>query len=205
MLTATLSADVPTSPRARRLARAITEICAPAVCGVVGLVAVAIHNTGSGAGAAWGGLAAIFVCGLPMAFVLKGVRDGRWDDHHVADRNKRAVPLLVALASVIVGALLLVVVQAPRELVALVLTVVPELVIAIAVSHWWKISIHAAVIAGLVGVLMVLYGPWALLGSPLVALVAWSRRVLDAHSWPQVWIGAALGWSIAVVVFSLLR
>src|SRR4051812_38678394 len=137
-----------------------------------------------------------------MAFVIKGVRDGRWDDHHVADRNKRAVPLLVALASVIVGALLLVAVQAPRELVALVLTVVPELVIAIAVSHWWKISIHAAVIAGLIGVLMVLYGPWALLGLPLVVLVAWSRRVLNAHSWPQVWVGAALGWSIAVAVFS---
>jgi membrane-associated phospholipid phosphatase len=205
VLTSERPAVVAVSPRARLVARVVSEVCAPAVCGVVGLVAVAIHNTGSGAGAAWGGLAAIFVCGLPMAFVLTGVRDGRWDDHHVADRSKRALPLLVALVSVIVGALLLVTVQAPRDLVALVLTVVPELVIAIAVSHWWKISIHAAVLAGLVGVLIVLYGAWALLGLPLVALVAWSRKVLDAHTWPQVWVGAALGWGIAVVVFALLR
>ncbi len=123
------------SPRARRLARVVTKVCAPAVCGGVGLVAVAVHNTGSGAGAAWGGLAAIFVCGLPMAFAVTGVRDGRWDDHHVADRDKRALPLLVALASVVAGAVLLAVVNAPRELVALVLTTVPELIIAITVSH----------------------------------------------------------------------
>jgi len=135
MLTAATGAGASASPRARRLARVVTEVCAPAVCGVVGLVAVAVHNTGSGAGAAWGGLAAIFVCGLPMAFVVTGVRDGRWDDHHVADRDKRALPLLVALASVVAGAVLLAVVNAPRELVALVLTTVPELIIAITVSH----------------------------------------------------------------------
>ncbi|BEP13863.1 phosphatase PAP2 family protein [Acidothermaceae bacterium B102] len=205
MLTAAPSGRVSTSPRARRLAKVVTEVFAPAVCGMVGLVAVAVHNTGSSAGAAWGGLAAIFVCGLPMAYVIKGVRDGRWDDHHVADREQRALPLLVALTSVVVGAVLLAVVHAPRDLVALVLTVVPELVIAIAVSHWWKISIHAAVVAGLLGILMVLFGPGWLLALPLVALVGWSRMVLKAHTWPQVWVGAALGWAVAVAAFSLLR
>ena len=71
MLTATGAVRVSASPRARRLAKVVTEVFAPAVCGVVGLVAVAVHNTGSSAGAAWGGLAAIFVCGLPMAYVIK--------------------------------------------------------------------------------------------------------------------------------------
>ncbi|BEP14005.1 hypothetical protein acdb102_23160 [Acidothermaceae bacterium B102] len=205
MLTATRSVGLSASPRARQLASVVTEIFAPAVCGVVGLIAVAVHNTGSGAGAAWGGLAAIFVCGLPMAYVIRGVKDGRWDDHHVADREKRTLPLLVALISVIVGALVLLVVHAPRELVALVCTTVPELVIAIGISRWWKISIHAAVVAGLLGVLMVLYGPWMLLALPLVVLVGWARRVLRARTWPQVVVGATIGWGVALVAFSLLR
>lgn len=202
-MTVTITEEKP-SPRNRR-ARVITEVSAPAVCGVVGLLVVAIRNTSSGAGAAWGGLAAIFVCGLPMAYIAKGVKDGRWSDHHVAEREQRALPLLAALLCVAVGAIWLVVLHAPRELVAMVLTVVPELIIAIVVSHWWKISIHAAVIAGLLGIFFVLFGAWALLALPWIAVVGWSRTVLEAHTWPQVWAGAAIGWILAVLVFSLLR
>lgn len=200
----TVTAQEQTPPR-NRLARVITEVSAPAVCGVVGLLVAAIRNTGSGAGAAWGGLAAIFVCGLPMAYIAKGVKDGRWSDHHVAEREKRALPLLAALLCVAVGATLLVVLQAPRDLVAMVLTAVPELIIAIAISHWWKISIHAAVIAGLLGIFLVMFGALALLALPVVAVVGWSRTVLGAHTWPQVAAGAAIGWVVAVAVFAALR
>jgi membrane-associated phospholipid phosphatase len=202
-MTATI--EKPVAPPANRLARVITEVSAPAVCGVVGLLVAAIRNTGSGAGAAWGGLAAIFVCGLPMAYIAKGVKDGRWSDHHVAEREKRALPLLAALLCVGVGATLLVALDAPGDLIAMVLTAVPELIIAIAISHWWKISIHAAVIAGLLGIFLVMFGPWALLALPLVGVVGWSRTVLGAHTWAQVTAGAAIGWVVAVGVFATLR
>ena len=106
---------------------------------------------------------------------------------------------------VAVGTILLAVLDAPRELVAVVLTVVPELVLAIVISHWWKISIHAAVVAGLLGIFFVLFGAWMLLALPLVAVVGWSRVVLGAHTWVQVWAGAAVGWLVAVAFFSILR
>lgn len=173
-----------TTPQAGRrrtaVARVITEISGPAICAVTGLLVVAIRNAGSGAGAAWGGFAALFVAGIPMGYIAKGVKAGKWSDHHVNDRAKRAVPLLIALSSVAVCAALLAAVNAPQELLALVLAMLAGLVVVLAVTHWWKVSIHAAVASGLLGIFVILFGPWALLGLPLLAAVAWSRTVLDA-------------------------
>jgi membrane-associated phospholipid phosphatase len=192
-------------PAVRRIAQIVTEVSGPAVIAVAGLLIVAVRNAGSGAGAAWGGLAAVFVGGIPMAYIAHGVRRGRWSDHHVPERSKRALPLLVALASVAVAAALLVAVGAPRELVALVVAMIAGLVAVIAVTHWWKVSIHSAVSGGFLATLCLLFGPWALLGLPVLALVAWSRTVLDAHTWPQVLVGASIGAAAAVAVFPALR
>jgi membrane-associated phospholipid phosphatase len=193
------------SRRRLTVARIITEVSGPAVCAVTGLLVVAIRNAGSGVGAAWGGFAALFVAGIPMGYIAKGVKAGKWSDHHVADRTKRAVPLLIALASVAVCAALLAAVDAPQELVALVLAMLAGLAVVLAVTHWWKVSIHAAVAGGLLGIFVILFGPWALLGLPMLAAVAWSRTVLDAHTWPQVAVGALLGAAVAAAVFPPLR
>jgi len=187
------------------LARVVTEVSGPAVCAVVGLLVVAIRNAGSGAGAAWGGFAAIFVAGIPMGYIAKGVKAGKWSDHHVGERDQRAVPLLVAIASVTVAAVLLAIVHAPRELIALVVAMLVGLFVVLTVTHWWKVSIHAAVAGGLLGIFLILFGPWVLLGLLPLAAIAWSRTVLDAHTWPQVAAGGLLGWIVAVTLFPLMR
>ena len=197
---------VPRSHRRRTaVARVITEIGGPAVCAVTGLLVVAIRNAGSGAGAAWGGFAALFVAGIPMGYIAKGVKAGKWSDHHVADRSQRATPLAVALVSVAACAALLAAVDAPRELIALVLAMLAGLAVVLTVTHCWKVSIHSAVAGGLLTTLVVLFGPWALLGLPVLAAVAWSRTVLDAHTWPQVVVGTLLGAGVAVSTFPLFR
>jgi membrane-associated phospholipid phosphatase len=203
----TTSATTQPSPRSMRvrIARVITEASGPAICAVAGLLIVAIRNAGSGAGAAWGGLAAIFVAGIPMAYVVKGVKAGKWSDHHIEDRAQRATPLLVGIASVAVGAVLLGLIDAPRELIALVLAMLTGLLAVLAVTHWWKVSVHSAVAGGLLASLVVLFGAWALVGLAPLAAIAWSRTVLDAHTWPQVVVGALLGALIAATVFPALR
>lgn len=188
-----------------RLARVVTELSGPAICAVAGLLVVAIRNAGNGAGAAWGGFAAIFVAGVPMGYIARGVRAGKWADHHVGEREQRALPLLVAAASVAFAVILLVVVHAPPDLAALVAAMLAGLLIVLAVTHWWKVSIHTAVAAGLLGVFLVIFGLWALLGLTVLVAVAWSRTVMDAHSWPQVTVGALLGFLVAVTIFPLLR
>lgn len=186
-------------------ARIITEMTGPAICGVAGLLTVAIHAAGKSAGAAWGGLAAIFVAVIPMTYIARGVKNRRWASHHVDDRAQRTAPLIIAIASLGAGIALLLLVHAPQELTALVVAQLAGLLVVLVVSRWWKISIHLATAGGLLAVLTVLFGPWALTGAILLATIAWSRTVLGAHTWPQVIVGAVVGASVAATLFSLLR
>jgi membrane-associated phospholipid phosphatase len=193
------------SRRAYAFARVIAEITGPPVVAAAGLLIVAVRSSGGGRGAAWGSLAAIFAAGLPMAYVAKGVKAGKWSDHHLAERESRTIPLIIAVASVAVGTALLIAVNAPRDLVALVVAMLVGLVVVVVITRWWKVSLHASVAGGFVGILLLLFGPWALVGVPALAIVAWSRTVLQAHTWPQVIIGSAVGFTGASVVFPLAR
>jgi membrane-associated phospholipid phosphatase len=187
------------------LARVVTEATAPAVLVAVLLVAVGWHSARRGLdGLGWGLLATVFASGIPIAYILGGVRRGRLTDHHVRLPEQRRIPLLVGLASAAGGLALLAALGAPRPVLALVAAGVVGLVVAVSVSHWWKMSIHSAVAAGTLVVLASTFGPQVLLGSPLLALVGWSRVRLGDHTVGQVVAGAALGALVAVTVFTPL-
>jgi membrane-associated phospholipid phosphatase len=61
------------------------------------------------------------------------------------------------------------------------------------------------VAGGTVAVLALGYGPLALAGAPIVALVCWSRVRLRAHTAAQVIAGAILGAVVARVAFGTAR
>ncbi len=155
--------------------------------------------------AQWAALAILFTSVLPFAFILFGVRRQRLSDHHVGVREQRPLPLLVALASVLVGLVLLARSGAPADVVALVGAGLAGLVVAIVITLFWKISIHVAVAAGTVVVLCLLFGPALLVLAPLIALSAWARVELRDHTPAQVAAGAAVGAAVAGMVFSSLR
>jgi membrane-associated phospholipid phosphatase len=189
-----------------RLARMVTELLAPAPIVTVLLLVVAWHSAptlAQGVGA--GLMAALFASLLPFLFILQGVRRGRWTDHHVAIREQRPVPLLAGVASVLVGLVVLLAWDAPRDLVALLVAMLVGLVASLLVTLRWKVSIHTAVAAGGVVVLALVFGPALLVLAPLVGLISWARVAVGDHSPAQVALGAALGAAIAATVFSLLR
>lgn len=183
----------------------MTETTSPAVCATAALVAVAVSDSRRSADAVWVSLAALLVVALPMAFIVVGVRRGRWSDHHVGDRAARTVPLLVAVVGVSAAVVLLSLADASRAVLAVVIAMLVGLLAVLAVTRWWKVSIHCAVAAGLLAVLVTTYGPWWLLGLPAIAAVAWSRVVLDDHTALQATVGAALGGAVAATIFPLLR
>ena len=188
------------------LARAVTEVLAPANLVIGVLVAVAWHSAPTTASRlAWGAIAAGFAGVLPLAYLLRGVKQGRWEDHHVGEREKRPAVIVVILASVVVGTALLAVAGAPRELLALLGAMVGGLVVTLAITLVWKISVHAAVASGTVVVLALVFGPAAAVLALLVVLVGWSRVALGDHTVGQVVGGALAGGLVAWVVFSLLR
>ncbi|MCL7460942.1 phosphatase PAP2 family protein [Micromonospora echinofusca] len=197
---------MPRPGRTLRLARFVTELTAPAVLVSALTLAVGWHSTRGGAhGLAWGLLATLFVSGIPFAYILGGVRRGRLTDHHVGVREQRRVPLLFGLCSVAAGLALLAVLGAPRPVLALAAAGLVGLVVAVTVSHWWKMSIHSAVAAGALVVLVVTFGAGSLAAAPLLVLVGWSRVRLRDHTVPQVLAGLALGALVAALTFAPLR
>lgn len=189
-----------------RIARLVTEVLAPAPIVAAILVAIAIHSTPSASAAlGWALLAVLFASVIPMAFVLWGVRRRRLSDRHVRVREQRFLPLLVGIASVFIGLALLSSLGAPRELIALVGAMMVGLIVSLAITLAWKVSIHTAVAGGATTIVVLVFGAeWLILFLP-VGLIGWARVMLDDHTLSQVIGGTALGSLVAATVFTLMR
>lgn len=190
----------------RRLARLITEVLAPANVGALTFLLVAWHSTPTILDALrWGLLTVLFTIALPFAFILWGVRRQRFTDHHVRLREQRPQALAIGIASGLVGLLLLVVLGAPRELIALVVSMATGLMIALLITFFWKMSIHVASVAGAIVIVALVFGTQFLMLAPLVFVVGWARVELGDHTPLQVTVGALIGSVVAACVFSLTR
>ncbi|WP_063728807.1 hypothetical protein [Streptomyces sp. RTd22] len=188
-----------------RTARIITDTLAPANLVIAVLLIIGWHSTDSLTGLGWGLLAALFCGGIPFAIIMLGVKRGNWTDKHIRHRHQRAIPLLATMASVLTGIGLLVALDGPREVLALVLAMLAGLTLTITVTVWWKVSVHTAVASGVAVVLLIAYGLYM---APLfagVALIGWSRVALRDHTPAQTVVGAFVGGLAAAVVFSLMR
>ena len=193
-------------PFSLRLARMTSNVFSPPLVDAVLLVAVALHSAGTiGAAIAWGLLSLVFVCAIPMLVIARGVRRQQLTDHHIGNRQQRPIPLAITLLSIVVALVLLVVGHGPRDLLALVAAMATVLLLSILVTLSWKISLHSSTAAGALVVLVLVFGPWSLLLTPLVALVSWARVALGSHTMPQVIAGVVLAFIIATPVFILIR
>jgi membrane-associated phospholipid phosphatase len=94
--------------------------------------------------------------------------------------------------------------DAPRALFALLAAMVAGLSVALAITSFWKISIHAAVAAGTVASLAILVSPWWLLLVPFVVLTGWARVEIRDHTPVQVSVGAIVGAGVAAGVLLLV-
>jgi membrane-associated phospholipid phosphatase len=140
-----------------------------------------------------------------MIFIVLGARRGRWDGHHVRDREHRLVPMAMCLLSALAGLAILLVGSAPRDVIALSWAMIVTLRVCTLITRWWKVSLHATVAGGAVATVTLLYGPWLLFLVGLLGLVCWSRVKLTDHTATQVIVGALLGPAVGGAVFLLLR
>jgi hypothetical protein len=156
------------------------------------------------AGLGWGAVAALFAGVLPMAFISRGVRRGRWEDRYVGAKRPRLIVLAFIIASVAAGLALLIGLGAPRELSGYIGCMLASVAVLAAITTVWKVSIHCAVAAGSVTMLTLLFGPWLVPAYLLVALTAWSRVALKDHTTAQVTAGSLLGVAAAVVTYAVI-
>ncbi|QWF83781.1 hypothetical protein [Amycolatopsis sp. CA-230715] len=130
-----------------------------------------------------------------MAVISHGARQGKWDSHHVTNREGRVIPFAACITSLAAGLLIVTLGGAPHEMTALAGAGILCLIASIAITFGlhFKISMHAQVAALAVVVLAIVYGPVLLLLGVLVVWVCWSRVELRDHTTAQVVLGALLG------------
>src|SRR3984885_4910577 len=97
--------EEPVSRRSR--AEWVTYLLEPKNWIIATTLAVGWHAAGA-KGLAWGAVAALFAGVLPMVFISRGVRAGRWDDRYVGAKRARLVVLAFIVASVAAGLALLI-------------------------------------------------------------------------------------------------
>jgi hypothetical protein len=112
--------------------------------------------------------------------------------------------MVLGLVSVTCGLLVMRWMDAGREVYALVAAMVAGVAVALAISLFWKISIHVACCAGSVAVLTLVLGFIALPLGSIVLAVAWARTRLQDHTVAQVAAGAVVGITVATVVMASL-
>ncbi|MHC1560292.1 hypothetical protein ACR9E3_15160 [Actinomycetospora sp. C-140] len=187
---------------ARRVAARITTVTSPTL-----LLAVLYPVVGALAagpvGVAWSLIGMLFTVAIPALIVDRGVRTGRYTDHHLREREQRAVPLGLAALSVALGVVVLLVLGAPRAITALQLAVLVTVAVATGITLVWKVSFHTAVVAAAAAVLTLLGGPWWALAWLAVPAVGWARLVLRAHTLAQVLAGLVVGAGVSTAVLLL--
>ncbi|WP_229565786.1 hypothetical protein [Kocuria rhizophila] len=141
----------------------------------------------------WGVAAALAVCGVSLATVTVLARRGVLTDHHVSVKEHRR-PVMVG-TFLLVAAFLAVTLafHGPVEITGLLTATLAASAVVALVSPWWKISVHGMMMGGTAVILPLAWGPWGLLFVPVAVAVCVSRRVLGAHTWPQLVAGAAYG------------
>lgn len=199
----------PAQPRVVRpkgWAKTVTDILSPAHFVIALPPFIGWHATAPGlSGLAWGLFCSALAGGVPYAFVIRAVRRGGLSDIHIRTRQDRYVPIVVALAAMALCVAILILGSAPRDLIALIVSLLVTIAVGGVITLRWKISGHAAAAAGSAAICVLCFGPWVLAFAPLVLLICAARLVLRDHTFWQLAAGVALGAALSPAVMSALR
>jgi membrane-associated phospholipid phosphatase len=187
-----------------QLAKLVSSVFSPAVMAFVGTLLVASHI---GTLTAWGWtfFEISLVIFIPLIFILWQLYKGRISDFDIYVRQQRNATYLVTIAmttSLVIGMLFG---NAPRLLLALMVASMLQMVIMYVVNLFWKISAHAAGVAGFASVCTTLFPVAALFTLSLIPLMVWSRVTLHRHTLRQTLAGAGLGLLLFQLAFIFIR
>lgn len=198
------SFNIPTEEPGARLAHTISNITNPLFVALPTFLLIALVTAPDWQHALlWWSIIVGGISIAPYLFILRGVHRGHFSDHHVSIREQRFMPLLFGLGCVFTALLLLLLLHASRSLILTVVGALVALVLATAITRFWKISLHLVGMAGAVTVFCIMFGPRAALLTPLVAIVAWARWKVGAHTLLQALAGTALAVSVTITIFYL--
>ena len=186
------------------LARRITDWMEPSNVIVLVSLCVGAAQDNPLTGLAWALEAVVFAAAIPMGYIKFGLRRGMWADRHIGQRQRRMLLIPVIMASVATGIGLMIWLDAPKAMVALVVAMLATLAVLLPVTAFWKVSVHTAVAGGALAMLALTWGPLVWIAYPVVAVIAWSRISLRDHTLKQTIAGAVAGTVTAGLVFAAI-
>jgi len=159
-------------------------------------------NTARWQGVGWSLVALLTLTGIPLGYILLGIRRGWVGDLELSRREDRPRFILVSLSSDVLALSILGFWGAPHLLWLLALTYACLGLTMFTISNFWKISLHMVSVSGFSTILVYIFGPgalWAFLSMPLVA---WARLYRKKHTRAQLLAGAIGGILITAAVFT---
>lgn len=191
--------------RPSRGARLVAGVLTPAnVLLALAAWVSARHTSTTTAAIASVAVVAVTVVLIPYAVLWRALRRGTATDRQVVRRAERPALLLGAAGSVALGTLLLWFGGGVRAVAALVTAVLVGLLVVAGLSRRWKVSVHAAAVAGALAVSGLedpVVAAWA---APALLLVGWARVRGGRHTVAQVLAGALVGASVSGSIYRWL-
>lgn len=194
----------PSKPLREQIARYVSNILSPISVSIPFTFLVALYHAQNTISALAYASATLFLISIgPMIYILVGVYQGKFTDMDVSVRSQRSGPFLFSILSALVGLLILSFFRGPKDLQTVMLAVIACGIVLLLITLWWKISMHASVLAGAVTMLTALYGNIILPGYLLLILVCWSRVVLRRHTMAQVIAGSLLSIFLSILALAI--
>jgi len=187
-----------------RFAHLLSVVFNPFLMALAMIVMLAVASTPTALAAfRWASVMALISIGPILLIAAYLVRKGRLSSLLSALREQRTGVYLMAGVIIIVDYAIMKLINAPDMLLDGLEIGMPMFLIFMVINLFWKISVHAAMVAAAVTVSVVLYGWLALISALAVVLICWARVVLKEHTAAQVAAGAVLSAVVVVVGFTL--
>ena len=191
--------DVVLKPRSRSeyLAYGISQVGSPPVMGVLSLFVIVASVTMPYVWL-WTGVYVTMAMVAPLGFLFWQVRRGRVTDLDMHLREQRKGVLLVTVCGFGLSWLAMLIGQAPPLLKVMAGAGFVQWLIVFAITLRWKISVHTTSAAGVMLLILRVFGPTAAPLAISIPLIAWSRVKLRQHTLGQAVAGVVLGSSVIV-------
>jgi len=180
------------------LARALTNALNPFFIFTALYAFVAFAEIGLSRGVLYLALE-LLAAGAVAGFVLFMRRRSQVGDFWISARAERLTPALFLLAAFValLGALALL--DAPRDLFLLTLSMGLASATVALITLVWKASAHCTVAGHAAAAGLLLLGPLVIVFLLALPLVVWSRVVLGAHTLPETLVGTVVGIGFALL------
>jgi membrane-associated phospholipid phosphatase len=141
----------------------------------------------------------LFAAAAVAGYVLLMRRRERVGDFWISARAERLTPALFLLTAFValLGALALL--DAPKDLLLLTLSMGLASAAVALLTLFWKASAHCTVAGLTAAVGLLLLGPLGWIFALVLPLVVWARVADGAHTLPETLVGAAVGAAFALL------